>query len=152
MLSSLKHRDRKFKTQKQILKQEEERKGQLSKPVPVYRPRRRTCGPRALTMPLEHRTQQESLDQTQSRFFDKLPVELRLIIYKEALGGPTCHIMSNSFKLYHDVCGNLSQAACWLLEHNFRSLHSLSHTWVVSNTNTATPNLSTFSINPTPSV
>jgi len=180
VLSSLKHRYRKFKTQKQIPNQEEELKGPLPKP---YRPRRRTCGPRALTMPLEHGTQQESLDQMQSRFFNRLPVELRLMIYKEAVGGPTCHIMSNSSKLYHNVCGNLSQAACWFLEHNFRSLeprmdyahhspgqdaqdllpllltcrrmhvfHSLSHTWIVSNTSTATPNLSTVSINPTPSV
>lgn len=90
-------------------------------------PRRRRCGrrshseeykepqfptprPRALSIPLVDRQEdQRTLDQPQSEFMTKLPLELRRMIYHQALGGVTIHLQTFDGKprakqCLHAVC------------------------------------------------
>jgi hypothetical protein len=59
----------------------------LEEPIPLG-PR-----PRALTLPLsDNLSDQKTLEQSQSAFFAKLPLELRHRVYEYALGGAHLHL------------------------------------------------------------
>ena len=92
----------------------------LVKPLPARRKR-------ALTMPVVHKRQQ-SFEQTQSRLF-KLPVELRLAIYKMAIGGLICHVrcvlaQGKSMLSNYDCAGCLLGRTWWKFE---RGIHRTAH-------------------------
>ena len=53
---------------------------------------RRRC--RALTLPLQGKTQQRTLEQAQSDFIARLPLELRRRVYEYALGGDDTYLRS----------------------------------------------------------
>jgi hypothetical protein len=67
---------------------------------------------RAMSLPLiEAQDDQQTLDQPQSVFMAKLPLELRRIVYAEALGGAQLHTMSVGGKLHTKRC-RLAECRC----------------------------------------
>lgn len=68
-------------------------------PRPRPRPQFPTPRPRALSLPLiEAQHYQQTKSQPQSDFFTKLPLELRRMIYAEALGGTSIHFRTEHGK------------------------------------------------------
>lgn len=68
---------------------------------------------RALSLPLiEAQPEQWTLDQRQSEFMTKLPLEIRRMIYNEALGGKTIHISTYQGKPYAKQCWKEGTCQC----------------------------------------
>ncbi|KAG9236731.1 hypothetical protein BJ875DRAFT_210704 [Amylocarpus encephaloides] len=93
------------------------RQGYLSlTPEPYFLSKART---RALTLPLppETRNRQKTLDQSQCDLLNKLPSEVRQIIWKECLGGMTLHIDIRDRRLRRFPCSSpdpkLCHESCW---------------------------------------
>jgi hypothetical protein len=79
--------------------------------LPEYaRPQFPTPRPRALSLPLvAPQLEQWTLDQTQSEFMTKLPLEIRRMIYERTLGGASIHLAtydgkSNAMECWRDEC------------------------------------------------
>jgi len=80
-----------------------------------------TPRPRALTMPLEPGSQQNFLEQMQSELFNKLPGELRMMIYEKVLGGSNRHIIRDGKRLCGVECAytRYQTTSCMLFAHKF---------------------------------
>jgi hypothetical protein len=97
----------------------------------LFLPRRRRCGHenrcslgfakpefpsprrRAMSLPLmEAQPDQRTLDQPQSAFMTKLPLEIRRMIYLEALGGKTVHLSTYRGKPFAKQCWKEGICAC----------------------------------------
>ena len=80
--------------------------GQNPQPIEYIRPQFPAPRPRALSLPLiEAQENQITVDQPQSDFMTKLPLEIRRMIYEHALGGATIHLMTYD--------GKPSAKQCW---------------------------------------
>jgi hypothetical protein len=73
--------------------------------VEYIKPQFPTPRPRALSLPLiEARPSQKTLDQPQSDFMNKLPLELRRMIYAQALGNETVHLITYNGRPNAKLC------------------------------------------------
>jgi hypothetical protein len=74
--------------------------------VEPERPALPTPRRRALSLPLvEAQNDQRTVDQPQSYFMTKLPLEIRRMVYQQALGGASIHLMSLGGKPFARRCG-----------------------------------------------
>lgn len=74
--------------------------------IPYALPEFPTPRPRALSLPLIHaREDQQTLEQPHSDFMTKLPLEIRRMIYKQALSCATIHLNTRN--------GRLNAKRCW---------------------------------------
>jgi hypothetical protein len=79
----------------------------IGQSIEYAKPEFPTPRPRALSLPLiEAQPNQKTLNQPQSDFMTKIPLEIRRMIYLEALGGTTVHLMTYD--------GKPSAKQCWL--------------------------------------
>lgn len=77
--------------------------------------------PRALTLPLRppenagvERDRQTARDQLQSKFFNKLPFDVRRLIYQEVLGDSKVQLIQLNGQWVHGVCWKGTEGlACW---------------------------------------
>lgn len=82
-------------------------------PVPLSTSRKR-----ALTLQLPSpkgngALKQRTRDQSQSIFFARLPLDVRLMIYKDAIGGHDIHIIRLNRRLGHVVCWQPDRKNPW---------------------------------------
>lgn len=86
------------------------RYGRGSRSIIHIEPQFPTPRPRALSLPLiEGQEHQKTLDQPQSDFMTKLPLEVRRMVYRHALGGVAIHLQTQDGKPRARQC---TQAAC----------------------------------------
>lgn len=88
---------------------------------------------RAMTIPCEEwRENQTTLDQPQSDFMVKLPLEIRRMIYERALGGASIHAMTTMHGKLHARRCPLDECRCsilgWTGERNLNFALSLLRT------------------------
>jgi hypothetical protein len=81
--------------------------------LPYTEPQFPTPRPRALSVPLiERQEDQRTLDQPQSEFMTKLPLELRRMVYQHALGGVTIHLQTVGGKPRAKQCAQPGGCEC----------------------------------------
>lgn len=86
-------------------------------PIPRPRPQFPTPRPRALSLPLiEAQPNQQTLEQPQSDLLTKLPLEVRRLIYAEALGGIAIHFRTERGKPRAMRCTSPGECACEVFE------------------------------------
>lgn len=86
---------------------------QEGRPIPRPRPQFPTPRPRALSLPLiEAQPYQQTASQPNSDLFTKLPLEIRRLIYAEALGGVAIHFRTEHGKPRAMKCVSPGECAC----------------------------------------
>ena len=67
---------------------------------------------RALTIPLDHQKDQHTSSQTRSAFMNRLPLEIRRMVYERALGGASIHMQLWEAQLVARRCGSKGECQC----------------------------------------
>jgi hypothetical protein len=93
-------------------------------PKPRPRPQFPMPRPRAMSLPLiEAQPYQQTVSQPRSDFFTKLPLEIRRLIYAEALGGKGIHFRTEDGKPRAMKCDVRGECVCArFLHEDFPSL------------------------------